>query len=60
MTGKERLDKFLEELSELTNKYGFVIGGCGCCGSPWVDEIDGDSGGDELGFVNGKYELDYN
>lgn len=60
MTSKERLDKFLEELSELTNKYGFVIGGCGCCGSPWVDEIGGDSVGEELGFVNGKYELDYN
>lgn len=58
MTSKERLDKFLEELSELSNKYRFVIGGCGCCGSPWVDEIDGDLSVDGLGFVNGKYEVD--
>ena len=54
------MDKFLEELSELSNKYGFVIGGCGCCGSPWVDEVDGDLCADELGFVNGKYEVSYN
>ena len=58
MTSKERLDKFLEELSELSNKYGFVIGGCGCCGSPWVDEIGGDLSVNGLGFVNGKYETD--
>lgn len=58
MTSKERLDKFLEELTELSNKYGFVIGGCGCCGSPWVDEVDGDLWADKLGFVDGKYEVD--
>lgn len=57
MTSRERLDKFLEELSELSNKYGFVIGGCGCCGSPWIDEIDGNLDGRELGFIDGKYEI---
>lgn len=57
MTSRERLDKFLEELSELSNKYGFEIGGCGCCGSPWVQEIDGNFGVDNLSFVNGKYEV---
>ena len=57
MTSKERLDKFLEELSELSNKYRFAIAGCGCCGSPWVYEIDGDLSVDELGFINGKYEV---
>ncbi len=60
MTSRERFDKFLEELSELSNKYGFVICGCGCCGSPWIDEIDGDFSADELGFLNGKYEVRYN
>ena len=59
MTSRERLDKFLEELSELSNKYGFVIGGCGCCGSPWVEEVDGDLYADELRFMNGKYEVSY-
>lgn len=29
--------KFILELTELTRKYGISIGGCGCCGSPWLD-----------------------
>lgn len=33
-----RLELFLNELSELTKKYGFEIGGCGCCGSPWLND----------------------
>jgi hypothetical protein len=33
-------EKFLEELSELTRKYGITIGGCGCCGSPWLMEME--------------------
>ena len=36
----DRLEKFLNELSALTQKYGLEIGGCGCCGSPWVLEIE--------------------
>lgn len=37
-----KLIEFLTELTKLTDKYGFGIGGCGCCGSPWVtsDGID--------------------
>lgn len=27
---------FLSDLKELTVKHGVVIGGCGCCGSPWL------------------------
>lgn len=37
---KSRLDKFLEELSTLTKKYGFEIGGCGCCGSPYLIDLN--------------------
>lgn len=55
MNNKEKLNKFLEELSELSNKYGFAIGGCGCCGSPWVATIDHLVVADDLGFNNGKY-----
>ena len=41
---ESKLDKFLEELSALTKKYGIEIGGCGCCGSPWVTSDDRDGG----------------
>lgn len=34
-----RLDEFLKELSELTKKYELEIGGCGCCGSPWINDL---------------------
>ena len=58
MTNKEKLDKFLEELSELSNKYGLAISGCGCCGSPWIEEIDGETIADYLELKNNKYECD--
>lgn len=29
---------FLADLSALTKKHGIVIGGCGCCGSPYLTE----------------------
>jgi len=31
---------FLKELSELTLKYRLKIGGCGCCGSPFLSELE--------------------
>lgn len=34
----ERRDEFLKDLAKLTQKHGFAIGGCGCCGSPFVLE----------------------
>ncbi|MBX5436754.1 MAG: hypothetical protein IRZ33_06000 [Alicyclobacillaceae bacterium] len=42
----EKLQAFLDELSELTKRYGLIIGGCGCCGSPYV--YGDDAGGDHL------------
>ena len=36
-----RLEEFLNELSELTIKYDLEIGGCGCCGSPYIEELYG-------------------
>ena len=36
----EKVKDFLTELSALTQKYGIAIGGCGCCGSPWLYYTD--------------------
>ena len=36
---QNELNEFLNELSQLTQKYGFAIGGCGCCGSPCVYDV---------------------
>ena len=35
---KKELDyeAFLEELTKLTKKYHIEVGGCACCGSPWL------------------------
>lgn len=29
-------EEFLAALTDLSNATGWWIGGCGCCGSPWV------------------------
>jgi hypothetical protein len=34
------LEAFKKELVELCLKHGFEIGGCGCCGSPWIEPVD--------------------
>ena len=31
---------FCELLEEITRKTGYKVGGCGCCGSPWLDIAD--------------------
>lgn len=33
-------EKFKEELTALTKKYGIVIWGCGCCGSPSLMDLE--------------------
>lgn len=32
----ERQKAFVLELTELTKRHGIAIGGCGCCGSPYL------------------------
>jgi hypothetical protein len=36
-------DEFLRELSELSKKHKIALGGCGCCGSPWLYHEEGES-----------------
>jgi len=56
------LEEFLNELSKLSEKYNIGIGGCGCCGSPFLYNLE-----DDIVFDNieqhpsdGKLEWDKN
>lgn len=40
---KKDVEGFLEKLSELSLSYGIAIGGCGCCGSPYLIDRDGNT-----------------
>lgn len=40
LVSEEQIRLFLEDLSKLTRKHGIKIGGCGCCGSPFLIELD--------------------
>jgi len=47
----DRIADFLQELAKLTDKYGIEVGGCGCCGSPWLEDTKNrDNLGDELTY----------
>ena len=41
----ETVRTFLKELRELFTKHNIIITGCGCCGSPFFEDVtdDGDS-----------------
>lgn len=58
---KEKRDAFLRDLHELTQRYGIAIGGCGCCGSPYLYEVNPSEcthyrvdDNDELTLMNGE------
>lgn len=40
---QKNIEGFLEKLSELSLSYGITIGGCGCCGSPYLTDINGET-----------------
>jgi hypothetical protein len=37
---EEQVQAFLADLSELSRKHRVIIGGCGCCGSPFISSMD--------------------
>jgi sugar phosphate isomerase/epimerase len=47
---------YMLELRELTRKHGVSIGGCGCCGSPWLDE-NADVSDERAGYSEDSGEL---
>ena len=55
----ENQQKFLAELTALSEKHNLYIGGCGCCGSPWIIRPGAPNEAIELYMnSNGKYEAD--
>lgn len=55
-----RLGNFLKELSDLTKKYNISIGGCGCCGSPYLIDLTIEKNKyicDCLEYEDGKYTV---
>lgn len=57
---RDKLEQFLIELAELSNKYHLYIGGCGCCGSPFIYDDNGEYVIRDLEFDSKtqKYEHD--
>ena len=56
---KIKVEKFLDGLKWLTKKHGIVIGGCGCCGSPYLYDVDrGSIVGENLEYKEGDYVLE--
>lgn len=37
---ESKLNDFLKELAELSQKYDIYIGGCGCCESPFLYSLN--------------------
>lgn len=46
---EEKKKQFILGLAELTRKYGIAIGGCGCCGSPFL--CDPEDVGEQCGYM---------
>lgn len=53
-----KVSLFLQELTKLTKEYNIVIKGCGCCGSPWLEDLENGETYDNLYFNQSKqYEI---
>lgn len=53
-----RLRAFLQELTALSDKYEIYIEGCGCCGSPWLNDLQAGKSYDNLAYGKDRYEVD--
>lgn len=53
----DNVKEFLKELTELCDKYNIYIKGCGCCGSPWLEDLNG-TNYDNLTYSEGGYKVD--
>lgn len=41
---------FIKELEQLSRKYKIAVGGCGCCGSPYLDALKSEAIHDGAGY----------
>lgn len=55
---KARIKVFLQELTSLCEKYDIYIKGCGCCGSPWIEDFKTGKQYDNLTITENGYETD--
>lgn len=53
----ENKTEFLQKLKQLTLKYGIIVDGCGCCGSPFLNEIDSKSQSDYFYRCEDEYDI---
>ena len=58
-TEKLKMKHFLDELSYLTDKYNIVIKGCGCCGSPYLEDMKETTLGFDLKYIEEKKKYVY-
>ena len=54
---KARIQVFLHELTGLSQKYDIYIKGCGCCGSPWIEDHKGKKVYDDLTYQFDHYMI---
>ena len=52
---KNNLEKYLKELDNISKKYQCYIRGCGCCGSPFINNLHTITV-DDINFENNKLE----
>ena len=55
-TAEINREAFMAELTKLSQKHGIRVGGCGCCGSPYLMDFQK---GDKAGhyFLEGETDL---
>lgn len=53
---EKNVENFLMELTKLTKTYGIIIGGCGCCGSPYLISVEDETSIAGFAYDNLTYE----
>lgn len=54
---KQEYQHFVDRLTEFCRSEGYHIGGCGCCGSPWIWKIEPKEAGGRYWFDDDGEQL---